>query len=149
MSRIEEIRKTIPEAMKAKDSVRLGVARMVQAALKNREIEKKAPLDETEAQQVVATLAKQRRESIEQFRRGSREDLAAKEEQELEFLSALLPPQLNQDEIVQQVEQVITEVGATGPQDIGKVMKPVMAKLAGQADGGLVRQVVQEKLKSR
>jgi len=92
MSVVEEIRKAIPEAMKAKDSIRLGVARMAQAALQNREIEKRGPLDETEAQQVVATLAKQRRVSIEQFRRGCREDLAAKEEQELKFLSSLLPP---------------------------------------------------------
>ncbi len=146
MAIAEQVRKTMTEAMKARDTVLLGAARMAQAALQNREIEKKSPLEEAEAQKVIATLAKQRRESIEQFQKANRTDLVAKEEQELKFLETLLPAQLSREEIARHVEQVIAETGASGPQDVGKIMKPLMTKLAGQADGGLVRQLVQEKL---
>lgn len=140
------VRKTLTEALKARDTVRLSAARLAQAALKNREIEKRGPLSETEAEAVIAHLAKQRREAIEQFRKGKREDLASREEAELKFLEGLLPQLLSREEIAREVEGVIAATGASGPQDIGKVMKPVMAKLSGRADGSLVRQIVQEKL---
>lgn len=146
MAILEMVQKTIKESLKAKDSVRLNAARMAQAALRNREIEKKGSLDEGEAQKVITTLAKQRRESIEQFRKGNREELAKKEEEELSFLVSLLPPQASDDEIAAVVDRIIQESEASGPSDIGKVMKPVMTELAGKADGSRVRQIVQERL---
>jgi uncharacterized protein YqeY len=143
---VEEVKAVMKEALKAKDQVRLDAARMAQAAFKNLEIEKGGPLDEGDAQKVIATLIKQRREAAEQFRKGNRAELAAKEEQEMTFLETLLPPQLAEAEIVQAVDKVISETGASGPGDIGKVMKPVMAVVAGRADGSAVRRIVQERL---
>ena len=146
MSIAEEVRRTITEAMKAKDSVRLDVARMTQAAFKNREIEKKAPLEEGDAQKIVATLIKQRKEAFEQFQNGGREDLAQKEAEEQGFLESLLPPPLSEDEIVAVVDRVIADTGASAAQDFGKVMKPVMAELGTRADGKLVKDLIQKKL---
>ncbi|MDX1401640.1 MAG: GatB/YqeY domain-containing protein, partial [Kiloniellales bacterium] len=142
MAIVDEIRQSITAAMKAKDTVRLDAARMTQAALKNREIEKGAPLDESEALKVIATLIKQRRESAEQFRQGNREELAEKEEAEIAFLSSFQPPQLSEAEIAAEVDKAIQASSAQGPQDMGKVMKPVMAAVAGRADGSVVRKIV-------
>lgn len=146
MAIVDEVRAVMKEALKARDQVRLDAARMAQAALKNREIELGAPLQESDAQKVIATLIKQRVEAAEQFRQGGREELANKEEAEATFLKTLQPPQLADAEIQQIIAAVLTETGAAGPSDIGKVMKPVMAKVAGRADGAHVRQLVQERL---
>lgn len=146
MAIVEKVRRTIAEALKARDLVRLDAARMAQAALKNRQIEKGSELDETEAQKVIATLIKQHRESIEQYQKANREELAKKEEEEKVYLESLLPPPLSETEIAECIARVIAETGASEAKDMGKVMKPVMAELGPRADGAVVRKLVQEKL---
>ncbi len=133
-------------AMKSRETVRLGTLRMVRAALKNREIDKRAPLEEADVLQVLGTQAKQRRESIEQFRAGGREDLAAKEEAELTVLQEFLPPALAEDELRAAVVAAVAEVGAAGPRDMGRVMGVLMPRLQGRAEGGAVNRLVREVL---
>jgi uncharacterized protein len=147
MALIERISQDIASAMRAKDTVRLGALRMAKSALMNREIEKGRPLDEAESLQVMASLIKQRRDSIEQFRNGGREDLASKEAAEITTLETYLPPALDAAALERLVDEVIAETGATGAKDLGKVMKRVMPKLVGQAvDGRLINDIVRRKL---
>lgn len=133
-------------SMKARDAVRTSALRMVKAALKNRQIEKRGELDDTEALQVIRTLAKQRRESIEQFRAGGRTDLADKEEAELGILQEFLPEELGEEAVREAVVEAVAEAGAVGPKDMGKVMAVLMPRLKGRADGKLVNAVVREVL---
>ena len=147
MALIERISQDIASAMRAKDTVRLGALRMAKTALMNREVEKGRPLDDAESLQVMASLIKQRRDSIEQFRKGGREDLASKEAAEITTLETYLPPALDAAALERLVDEVIAETGATGAKDLGKVMKGVMPKLAGQAvDGRLINEIVRRKL---
>jgi uncharacterized protein YqeY len=147
MSLMTRISEDMATAMRAKDQGRLAPLRMAKAALMNREVEKGRALDESEAQQVIASLIKQRRDSIEQFRKGGREDLAAKESAEIKTLEAYLPPPMDAAEIERAVSEAIAETGASGAKDIGRVMKAVMAKLAGHAvDGKAVNELVRRKL---
>jgi uncharacterized protein YqeY len=147
MKLIDRIGEDMTAAMRARDQARLAPLRMAKAALMNREVERGRPLDEGEAQQVIASLIKQRRDSIEQFRKGGREDLAAKETAEIATLEAYLPPAMDPAEIERAVEATIAETGATGAKDLGRVMKGVMARLAGRAvDGRAVNEVVRRKL---
>ena len=135
--------------MKARESLRLAVLRMMKTALKNKEIEKREPLEESEEMAVVRTLVKQRRDSIEQFRKGGREELAQKEEAELKLVEAYLPPAVDESEIDQAVAAAVQETGATSPKEMGKVMKAVMAKFTGQTvDGKLVSGKVRARLES-
>jgi uncharacterized protein len=144
---MERISQDIAAAMRAKDTVRLGALRMAKSALMNREVEKGRPLDDAESLQVMASLIKQRRDSIEQFRKGGREDLADKEAAEITTLETYLPPALDAAALERLVDEVIAETGATGAKDLGKVMKGVMPKLAGQAvDGRLINEIVRRKL---
>ncbi len=137
----------IAAAMKAKDSVRLSTLRMLKTALTNKSIEKGRALDEAEELQVVASLVKQRRDSIEQFTAGNRPELAEREAAEIAVLETLLPPAATADEIAGAVEAAVTETGAAGPKDIGKVMKAVMAALAGKSvDGRKVNELVRQRL---
>lgn len=136
----------VVEAMKARDVLRTSALRMVRAALKNRAIDKRAPLDDGDALQVLGTLAKQRRESIEQFRAGGRQDLAEREEAELRILQEFLPETMGEEEVRQAVEAAVAETGAAGPRDMGKVMAAVMGRLKGRADGKLVNQLVRDRL---
>lgn len=136
----------IATAMKAKDAGRLTALRMLKAALMNKSIEKSRALEPGEELQVVATLVKQRRESIEQFTRGGRTDLADKERAEIVILETYLPPSASVEEIDQAVAQAVAETGASGPKDIGKVMKAVMAALSGKTVDG---KVVNERVRSR
>jgi uncharacterized protein YqeY len=134
-------------AMKAKDTVKLATFRMLKTALTNKSIEKGRALEPAEELQVVAALVKQRRDSIEQFTAGHRLDLAEKERAEIAVLETLQPPAATDAEIVAAVEQAVTETGATGPKDMGKVMKVVMAALAGKtADGRTVNDAVRARL---
>lgn len=133
-------------AMKASESLRVSTLRLVKAALKNKEIDKKAPLSDDEALSVLSTLAKQRRESIEQFTKAGRPDLADKEQKELEILQAYMPKQLSTAELDAAIAEAIRESGAQGPSDMGKAMKAVMAKVKGQADGKAVGERVKELL---
>jgi uncharacterized protein YqeY len=147
MTLLERVTSEIAGAMRAKDQVRLAPLRMLKAALMNREVEKGRPLDEPESLQVVSSLIKQRRDSIEQFQRGGRQDLADRESAEIELLQSYLPPPLDQAAIERTVDAAIAESGATSAKDMGRVMKIVMSKLAGAAvDGRTVNEIVRSKL---
>jgi uncharacterized protein len=128
----ERVNRGILDAMKARDKVRLDALRMLKAALTSREIERRRELDEAEAQQVVLTLVKQRRESIEQFRKAGREDLVRKETSELAELEGLLPPPVDDEELEQVLGAAIAHTGATSLKDLGRVMKEALARLSGR-----------------
>ncbi len=135
--------------MKARDQARLAPLRMAKAALMNREVEKGRALDEAESQQVIASLIKQRRDSIEQFLKGGREELAARETAEITTLEAYLPPPIDPTEIARAVDEAIGEAGGATAKDFGRVMKAVMSKLAGRgADGRVINEIVRRKLGS-
>jgi len=147
MSLLERISQDIAAAMRAKEQVRLGALRMAKAALMNREVERGRALDEAESQQVMASLIKQRRDSIEQFLKGGRNDLAEKEAAEIVTLEAYLPAPLDQAALERLVDEAIAETGASGAKDLGRVMKAVMPKLVGQTvDGKVVNEIVRRKL---
>jgi uncharacterized protein len=147
MTLVDQIAHDITNAMKARDAARLSALRMVKAALMNSEVAKGRPLEEAEAQQVLASLIKQRRDSIEQFKSGGRDDLVQKETAEVAILEKYAPPAASAAEIEQAVEVAIKETGAAGPKDMGRVMKAVMAALAGKsADGKAVNDIVRKKL---
>lgn len=132
----EQVQKDMVEAMRRREELRLSTLRMVKSALKNKEIDKRAPLDEKEAQQVLSTLIKQRRDSIEQFQKGGRQELADKEAAEITIIEAYLPKALGEEDIVAVVKATIAEMGSPTMKDMGTVMKNVMAKL--QASGARV-----------
>lgn len=147
MTLIEQISQDIATAMRSKETVRLGALRMAKAALMNREVERGRALDEAESKQVIASLIKQRRDSIEQFKNGGRDDLADKEAAEIVALETYLPPALDAAAVEAIVAAAIAETGASSAKDLGKVMKAVMPKLAGQTvDGKLVNEIVRKKL---
>lgn len=147
MTLMEKISADMTAAMRAKDQGRLAPLRMAKAALMNREVEKGRALEEAEAQQVVASLIKQRRDSAEQFTSGGRPELAERETAEIAVLEAYLPPPLDPAAIERAVEEALRETGATAAKDLGRVMKAVMPKLAGTgADGKTVNEIVRRKL---
>ena len=147
MKLFDRIGQDITAAMRAKDPARLAPLRMAKAALMNREVEKGRALEEPEAEQVIASLIKQRRDSIEQFTRGGRDDLSAREAAEVTVLEAYLPPPVDASQVEAAVDAVIAETGASGPKDLGRVMKGVMGRLAGQTvDGKVVNELVRRKL---
>lgn len=144
---VDTLNTDIVTAMKARDAARLTALRMLKTALTNRSIEKGKALDEGEELQVVGTLVKQRRDSVEQFTAGGRTDLADKERAEIAVLEAYLPPAVTAGEIEAAVAGAILETGANGAKDIGKVMKAVMASLAGKTvDGRKVNEAVRARL---
>jgi uncharacterized protein YqeY len=143
----DQVGADIAAAMKARDSARLSALRMLKAAIMNKGVEKGRDLDDAEVLQVVASLVKQRRDSIEQFAKAGRTDLVDKETGELTVLQAYLPPSATPEEITAAVAEAIAETGATCPKDMGKVMKAVMPKLAGKnADGKAVNEAVRRTL---
>jgi len=145
----ERINQDLTAAMKAKDTERLSALRMVKTALKNREIEKMSPLDDAEATKVLQSLVKQRRDSIEQYTQGGRPELAAKEAAEITVIEAYLPAALDEATLARIVEETLGEIGAQSAKDMGRAMKAVMAKLAGQAvDGKVINQLVKSKLEA-
>jgi uncharacterized protein YqeY len=147
MKLADQIGRDITDAMKARDAARLSALRMVKAALMNSEVAKGRALEDGEAQQVLASLIKQRRDSIEQFKSGGRNDLVEKETAELAILEKYAPPAVSPAEIEQAVEAAIKDTGAAGAKDMGRVMKAVMAALAGKsADGKVVNEIVRKKL---
>jgi uncharacterized protein YqeY len=134
-------------AMKAKDAPRLSALRMLKAAVMNKGVEKGRDLEDAEVLQVIASLVKQRRDSIEQFSKAGRTDLVAKETGEINILEHYLPPAVSADEVDAAVAAAIAETGAASPKDMGKVMKAVMPKLAGKnVDGRTVNEAVRRKL---
>ena len=147
MGLIDDVSGAIADAMKRKDQARLVPLRMLKSALTNRSIEKGRPLDETESRQVVSGLVKQRRDSIEQFTRGGRQELADKESAEIAVLESYLPPALSEADLERAVETAIAASGAASLKDIGRVMKAVMAGLGGATvDGKAVSDLVRRKL---
>lgn len=134
-------------AMKAKDAARTSTLRMVKAALQNREIEKGGPLDDEELQKMLRSQVKQRRDSIEQYQKGNRQDLVDKEEAEIAVIEAYLPQAASQAEIEAAVSEAIAETGAASLKDMGAVMKTAMSRLASKnADGRIVSDTVKQKL---
>jgi uncharacterized protein len=149
MSLSEQIQKDLVSAMKAKETLRLSVLRMIKAALKNREIELRKPLDPGEEMQVLQTLVKQRTESIETFERGGRADLAAKESEERELIRRYLPEEVSGAEVERVVTEVVAALGASSAKDIGAVMKETLARLKATGktvDGKSVNAAVRAKL---
>jgi uncharacterized protein len=142
-----KIQSHLSDAMRSKDQLRLSVLRMMKTAVKNKEVEKMKPLEEAEVIAVLNTLVKQRKDSVEQFRKGSREELAQKEEAEIKIIEEYLPAAASDDEIRRAVEEAVQETGAASMKDMGKVMKATMSRLAGKTvDGSQVSQFVKEKL---
>ena len=149
MTLVEQIQKDITAAMKAREEQRLSTLRMVKSALKNREIEKMAPLDDKESQAVLTTLIKQRKESVEQFTKGGRQEMADKEAAEIVLIETYLPKAAGEAEVVAGVKAVIAEMGAPTMKDMGTVMKNVMARfnVAGmRVDGKMVSEAVRREL---
>lgn len=147
MTLLEQVSSDITAAMKAKDQPRLSALRLLKSALMNREVEKGRPLEPSEMQQVVTSLVKQRRDAIEQFERGGRLDLAAKEQAEISVLEAYLPPPVSAADIESEIDAAIAQTGAAGSKDIGKVMKAVMGRFAGRSvDGKAVNELVRRRL---
>jgi uncharacterized protein len=149
MSLIEKIQQDITAAMKARDEQRLSTLRMVKTALKNREIEKMGPLDEKESQAVLSTLIKQRKDSVEQFLKGGRKEMADKEAAEIKLIETYMPTAAGEEEIVAGVKAVITEMGSPTMKDMGTVMKNSMARFqaAGlRVDGKMVSELVKREL---
>jgi uncharacterized protein len=149
MSLSDQIQKDITAAMKAREEARLSTLRMMKTALKNREIEKMAPLNDKESQQVLSTLIKQRKDSVEQFTKGGRQDMADKEAAEIVLIETYLPKAAGEAEIVEGVKAAIAEMGSPTMKDMGTVMKNVMAKFAAQGmrvDGKVVSEAVKKEL---
>jgi uncharacterized protein len=143
----EKIQSHITDAMRSKDELRLSCLRMMKSAVKNKEIEKMKPLEEGEVLAVLNTLVKQRKDSVEQFRKGGREELAQKEEAEIKIIEQYLPASASDEDITRAIAEAIQETGASSMKDMGKVMQAVKVRLAGKTvDGGRVSQLVKEKL---
>jgi uncharacterized protein YqeY len=136
-------------AMKDRDQLKLSVVRMLKSAVKYREIELMKTLDDAGVQGVIASEIKRRRDSVEQYRQGAREDLATKEEAEIAILQAYQPAQLSAEELAKLVDAAIARVGAQGPKDMGKVMKELLPEVQGKAEGKVVSDVVKAKLAPR
>ncbi len=148
MSLHDRLTEDLKLAMKARDQLRMDVIRMIKAAVLNKEVEVKKDLDDAEMSRIMTTMIKQRKESVEQFEKGQRAELAAKERQEISIIEAYLPKALSPEELDRTVDAVIRESGATSAKDMGAVMKGVMARLAGQpVDGKQVSDLVRSKLK--
>ncbi len=150
MSYLERIQRDLTAAMKEKDELRLSVLRMVKSALKNKEVEKIHPLDDMESLQVLQTLVKQRRESVDQFTKGGRKDLAEKEAKEIAIIEEYLPAAPTDEEIHHAVEAAITEAGADSLKQMGAVIKAARARLEGKAiDGKALSDRVRERLSGK
>ena len=134
MSLKEQISEDMKTAMRAKDSARLGTIRLLLAAIKQKEVDERITLDDAQVTAVIDKMLKQRRDSISQYESASRQDLADAEKFELEVLTAYMPQQMSADEVRAVIAEVIAAVGAAGPTDMGKVMGPLKAKLAGRTD---------------
>jgi hypothetical protein len=146
MSLDERLVEEMKQAMKSGDKLRLSAIRMIRSASKNKEIELRKKLEDEEIVKVIQVMVRKGEESVEQFQTGGRMDLVEKEKREIEILRSFLPQPLSQEEILTIVDQSIQETQASSPKDIGKVMKSVMPKIGGKADGKLINQLVKERL---
>lgn len=148
MSISEKIEKDLKESMKSGDKTRVSILRMVKSAMKNREIETGGPLKEEDVQAILRSFSKKAGESIEQYAKAGRTELADKEKAELAVIQEYLPRQLGEEEVRTIIRDAINETGAAGMKDMGRVMKTVMARTKGQADGRLVNSLVKEILEA-
>jgi uncharacterized protein YqeY len=147
MSIVDRITQEMTHAMKNREELKLSTLRMVKSALKNKEIDKRQALDDKEAVAVLSTLIKQRKESIEQFTKGGRTELAEKEKAEIEIIESYMPKALGEDEIASAVKATIAEMGSPTMKDMGTVMKNTMAKFGGaRVDGKIVSEIVKREL---
>lgn len=146
MSLTQQITEDLKVAMKAKDQIRISCLRMLKTALKNRQVEIGHELEDEEIQPVISSLIRKGQEAAKEFRQGGRDDLAAKEEEEIKIFYGYLPQQLNPDEIEKVLREIIAELSATSPKDLGKVMKAAMARLAGKAQGREVNEIARRLL---
>ena len=144
----ERVEKEMKEAAKARDVIKLSTLRLVRAAVHNRRIDLQKDLEDKDVLQVLSSMAKQRKDSIEQFRRGGRTDLVEREESELAIIKTFLPREMSEQDIRAEVDRVVSELGATGPGDMGAVMKALMPVVAGKADGKVVSDIVKAVLTS-
>ncbi|RLB68154.1 MAG: GatB/YqeY domain-containing protein [Deltaproteobacteria bacterium] len=138
----DDIAAAVKDAMKKREKLRLGVLRMLMSEMKNRQIESRKDLEDADILQVITRMVKQRNDSAEQFSKGGRDELAAKEKSEIEVLQTYLPKALSENELENLVKEAIAETQATSKKDMGKIMKVVMPKIAGRADGKAVNQMV-------
>ena len=150
MSLTEQVQKDLVDAMRKREELRLSTLRMMKAALKNKEIEKRGKLEEKEELQVLTTMIKQRKDSIEQFEKGNRPELARKEAEEIVIIEGYMPKAVGEEEVVAAVRATIAEMGSPTMKDMGTVMKNVMAKFAGaRVDGKLVSETVKKELAAK
>ena len=143
---LNKIRTDLKNALKNREKEKLTALRNLVSKIKTKEIDKREPLSDEECLKVCMSSAKQLKDSISQFKKGNRQDLADKEKVELDIISSYLPEQLSDNEIIAIIKKIIQDVNPEGPSDIGKVMGPVMGKLAGQVDGKYVQKLVLEEL---
>jgi hypothetical protein len=146
MTLAERLNEDLKQAMKSQDKLRLNVLRMIRAAIKNQEIERKRALDEGELIDVLSREIKQRRDSLQDFEKAGRTDLAEQVTAEIDIISAYLPKPLTEEEVAALVQQTIQETGASSKADMGKVMAALMPKVKGRADGKLVNRIVSQHL---
>jgi len=144
----QNIEEAFKEALKGQDKIKLSALRMLRAALKNKEVEKRRKLDDGETLSVIKGLIRQGKEAFEQFEKGGRPDLAEKEKAEMKIYSTFMPAQATLTEIEECINQIISEVQASGIKDMGKVMKSATARLAGRAEGQTIQAIVKQKLSS-
>ena len=148
MSLAQQLDQALKTALKSQQPVAASTLRMLKSAIHYREVELKRSLSEDELLAVVATQAKQRREAVAEYNKAARPDLAKKEEEELSILLSFLPQQLSIEAVEAEVSGIILELGASGPKDLGQVMKAVMARLAGRADGKMIQEIARRRLSS-
>jgi uncharacterized protein len=144
----ERLDQALKEAIKNQQPVATSTLRLLKSAIRYREVDVRRPLTEAELQATVNTQVKQRREAMAEYTKAGRPELAKQEEEELSVLLSFLPPQLSPEAMAAEVNAVIAELGATGPNDLGKVMKNAMARLAGRADGKVIREIALQRLGS-
>jgi uncharacterized protein YqeY len=142
----ERLVEEMKQAMKSNDKLRLSTIRMIRSGLKNKEIELRKKLEDEDIIKMIQVMVRKGEESVEQFQAGGRIDLVEKEKREIEILKSFLPQPLSQEEILKIIDQSIQETQASSPKEIGKVMKSVIPKIGGKADGKLINQLVKEKL---
>jgi len=146
MSLEERLVEEMKQAMKSSEKLKLSAIRMIRSALKNKEIELRKKLEDEEIVKVIQAMVRKGEESVEQFQTGGRMDLVEKEKSEIEIMKSFLPQPISQEEILKIIDQSIQETQASSLKDLGKVMKSVMPKIGGKADGKLINQLVKEKL---
>ncbi len=146
MSLLDTLNSDLKDALKGGNRDRADLIRNLKSDLKYREIDKKAPLTDDEMVAVLSSAAKKRREAIEQFQAGGRNDLVERETRQLELITGYLPQQMSDEEVTRLVSEIIAELGAAGPADLGKVMKEIMPRTKGKADGSRVREIVAARL---